>query len=147
MSLYITVHDGCVDVADDSKWLNVTFKKWEYYYLRTDGAVISRVIEHILEKNFEITEEPFDESRRWCISFPVSGAHMSDQNAREDALQLVKWYKAQILNGNATINRALLFDRKPFLTGKPCCKNNVCDLIAHPEWYAKHANEDKTEGC
>lgn len=136
MSIYITCHNGLgVDVADDAYWVNIVFRYGENLLMRTDGAVMTRVIERIQEKRFDFGDIPWDLEIRWCISLPVSGRHVNDENRTEDALQLAKWYKKQIDLGNATVNRALLFDMKPYHSGKNCCHGTVCDRILHPEWY------------
>ena len=145
MSYYITVHNGCVDMPDDSWWVNIVFGWPEHPYLRTDGAVMKAVIERIKARTIKITPKPMDETGRWTISLPVSKDHPTNGDAMEDALQLAQWYLAQIRLGNATINRELLFTMKPFRFGKECCKNNQCDRVLHPEWYEKYANEEATE--
>lgn len=136
MSYYITIHHGPgVDESPENMWVNITFTTKDHFYLRTDGALICLIIERIREMKFEFTPEPMDRQFRWCISLPVSKAHDTEDGVIADALGLAEWYRVQILNGNATINRKLLFDRKPFNEGKECCRDNVCDRILHPEWW------------
>ncbi|KAJ5856608.1 uncharacterized protein N7529_010552 [Penicillium soppii] len=114
MSYYIVAHKGDIGVPKDSKWINIVFKPSEYFYMRTDKAAINRVIERLLEGTFNFTMKPLDKCQRWCISLPVPRWNGSDEDSREAALELAQWYKEQILAGNATINRALLFNRQPF---------------------------------
>lgn len=104
--------------------------------MRSDGAVMARALEYIKEGSYKFTYEPCDEEQRWCLSLPVSRRHVCEENAVEDARQLAEWYKKQIELGNASINRDLLFDRKPFHVGKACCKDNLCQLSLYPERYA-----------
>ncbi|OQD72071.1 hypothetical protein PENPOL_c001G07105 [Penicillium polonicum] len=146
MSYYITIHHGHgVDESPSNKWVNIRFSKRDLFYLRTDGALICLIIERIRERRCTITLEPEDRQSRWCISIPASRAHKSTRGVLGDALQLAEWYKVQILNGNASINRELLFDRKPYHEGKECCRDNVCDRVLHPEWWAKDTDEDTGE--
>ncbi|CAI7648332.1 unnamed protein product [Penicillium discolor] len=134
MSYYITIHNGHgVDESLLNKWVNITFSKGDLFYLRTDGALICFIIECIRETKCTITLEPKDRQSRWCISIPASRAHKSSRGVLRDALQLAEWYKVQILNGNASINR------------KECCRENVCDRMLHPEWWAKYTDEDTGE--
>lgn len=143
MSYYITIHHGHgVDESTLNKWVNITFSKRDLFYLRTDGALICFIIERIREKKCTITLKPKDREARWCISIPASRAHKSSRGVLRDALQLAEWYKVQILNGNASINRELLFDRNPYHEGKECCRENVCDRVLHPEWWAKDTYQD-----
>ncbi|KAJ5384073.1 hypothetical protein N7517_001984 [Penicillium concentricum] len=143
MSYYITIHHGSgVDESPGNLWVNLSFTIKEHFYLRTDGALICYMMERIREKKFKLTSEPWDRRSRWCISIPVSKMHETKDGAAADALQLAEWYRVQILNGNATINRELLFDRKPFYDGKECCRGNVCDLILHPEWWLPDPSSD-----
>ncbi|KAJ5467828.1 hypothetical protein N7475_005580 [Penicillium sp. IBT 31633x] len=137
MSYYITIHNGSVHENPENLWVNIAFSFKEQFYLRTDGALITYMIERIRERKFTISKEPWDQRRRWVISLPVSKEQESVDTAAADAQQLTEWYRVQVLNGNATINRELLFDRRPFHVGKECCKNNVCDRMLHPEWYTK----------
>ena len=144
MSYYINIHHGSgVDESPENTWINITFTVKDYFYLRTDGALICFIIERIRERKFQVSTEPMDRKARWCISIPVSKLHKSMGGAVADALQLAEWYKVQILNGNASINRKLLFDRKPFNEGKECCRDNVCDRILHPEWWEDTCQETK----
>lgn len=143
MSYYISIHHGPgVDESPENIWVNITFTPRQCYYLRTDGALICYIIERIREKKFELGREPKDRHYRWCISIPVSKPHRTMDGIVADALQLAEWYRVQILNGNASINRELLFDRKPYEGGKECCRDNVCDRILHPEWWVKDTSED-----
>ncbi|KAJ5960864.1 uncharacterized protein N7479_008014 [Penicillium vulpinum] len=136
MSYYITILNGPgVDESPENLWVNLGFTVTEYFKLRTDGALICFMLERIRELKFKLTREPWDRRSRWCISIPVSKMHKTMDGAANDALQLVQWYKTQVLNGNATINRELLFDRRPFHDGRECCRNNVCDRVLHPEWW------------
>jgi hypothetical protein len=130
-------------VPKDSKWINIVFKPSEYFYMRTDKAAINRVIERLLEGTFNFTMKPLDKCQRWCISLPVPRWNGSDEDSREAALELAQWYKEQILAGNATINRALLFNRQPFNAGKACCRNNTCNRILHPERYKKPEQNER----
>ncbi|KAJ6138889.1 hypothetical protein N7471_005375 [Penicillium samsonianum] len=115
MSYYITIHHGPgVDECPENTWINITFTIKDHFYLRTDGALICFIIERIREKKFKFSSEPMDRRSRWCISIPVSKPHRTTGGAVADALQLAEWYRVQILNGNASINRELLFDLKPF---------------------------------
>ncbi|CAI7573211.1 unnamed protein product [Penicillium palitans] len=125
MSYYITIHHGHgVDESTLNKWVNITFSKRDLFYLRTDGALICFIIERIREKKCTITLKPKDREARWCISIPASRAHKSSRGVLRDALQLAEWYKVQILNG------------------KECCRENVCDRVLHPEWWAKDTYQD-----
>lgn len=136
MSQYITFHDGLdVEVSPDSLWLNIFFEFHENFLMRTDGAVMARVIEHILEGDFLFTYEPCEKEQSWCISLPVSGKHVYEEDAIEEARQLAVEYKNQIRLGNATVNRALLFKKKPDHVGKNCCKDVICDRTLHPDRY------------
>ncbi|KGO77540.1 hypothetical protein PITC_059800 [Penicillium italicum] len=146
MSYYISIHHGPgVDESPDSAWVNITFTPRQCYYLRTDGALICYILERIREKKFRLSLEPKDRYSRWCISIPVSKPHETMDGFIADALQLVEWYRVQIQNGNASINRELLFDRKPYEGGKECCRGNVCDRVLHPEWWAKDTSEDTSK--
>lgn len=136
MSQYITFHDGSgIEVSPDSLWLNIFFEFQDNFLMRTDGAVMARVIEHILEGDFLFTYEPCEKEQSWCISLPVSGKHIYKEDAIEEARQLAVEYKNQIRLGNATVNRALLFKKKPYHVGKNCCKNVICDRTLHPDRY------------
>jgi hypothetical protein len=136
MSYYITIHDGgSVDESPKNLWVNIGFSFAENFYLRTDGALITYIIQRIKERKFKVTRKPWDRRSRWCISLPVSREHKSIDTAAADAQQLAEWYKVQILNGNASINRELLFDRKPYHIGRNCCRDNVCERMLHPELY------------
>ncbi|CAI7612596.1 unnamed protein product [Penicillium viridicatum] len=131
MSYYITIHHGHgVDESPSNKWVNISFSRRDLFYLRTDGALICLIIERIRERRCTITLEPDDRQSRWCISIPASRAHKSTKGVLGDALQLAEWYKVQILNGNAS---------------KECCRDNVCDRVLHPEWWAKDIDEDTSE--
>ncbi|KAJ5943671.1 hypothetical protein N7516_003839 [Penicillium verrucosum] len=146
MSYYITIHNGPgVDESVLNKWVNISFSKQELFYLRTDGALICYILERIRERKCTVTLVPKDRQCRWCISIPASRAHTSNKAARADALQLAEWYRVQILNGNASINRELLFDRNPYHEGKECCRENVCDRMLHPEWWPKNLYKDPDE--
>ncbi|KAJ5550370.1 hypothetical protein N7535_001692 [Penicillium sp. DV-2018c] len=144
MSYYITLHDGSnVDISLHTVWVNIDFSWAENFYLRTDSALITYIIQRIKEGKFEVHRKPWDRESRWCISLPVSKKHKSLEAATVEARELAEWYKVQILNGNASINRELLFDRKPYHVGKNCCRDNVCERMLHPELYPEVQVEEK----
>ncbi|KAJ5773818.1 hypothetical protein N7457_008714 [Penicillium paradoxum] len=144
MSYYITVHSGYVQENHESKWVNIRFKFRENFLIRTEGALITYMIQRIRERKFVISDEPWDRTRRWCISIPISREHESIDTAAADAQQLVQWYRAQILEGNASINLDLLFDYKPYYVGKDCCTGNVCERMLYPELY-KNQDEEASD--
>ncbi|CAG8152490.1 unnamed protein product [Penicillium salamii] len=142
MSFYINFQNGLgVDVRPNAYWANIVFQWGDHHLMRTDGAVMARVIERLKEGRFNFADVPWDMEIRWCISLPVSGEHVNDENRTEDAKQLAEWYLEQIRLGNATVNRDLLFDTKPYHSGKNCCRGTTCDRILHPDQYAPLGSE------